>query len=837
MTTPSNATTHDPSDSFFGPVPRRSVGRVGLDLLTSVRLGIVLMTILFIYCTIGSAGIVYPAIGPGRWNPFDPGVWRHDMVRQWRPFELTEYEWFHTSFFNALILLICVNIIATTIRRIRLNALTAGVWMIHIGIIILAVGSYIYFGTKYEGDAPVVRQAVRIELPGAEPTDMLALPGSSASVRTAEGEWFFGIASIDPSWELLTDEDVGNKAYAVTVDVQSPKRRFMRQLLAGHPEYTEDVIPGKGRAKKQPEFEGRALVDESLKLSLFAPEQDSFWVKDSAALSARGVGEAQWSQRIITGLPRYNDTISDLNDLFGGDPEPGYPALRPHVLDLPVPAPGGAQADALGGVDVRVTGYLRYAIMHRRWMPGGRSLNPVAEITLTPPGGSDFHETLVAFDDARRSAYDHRLSFDWIESADALPQFKDAGPRELHLRVPDAGVEEIAKFRLTDLEGADRPMIPLGQTGWQYRIRQATDRLPLQTGHSVTLLIVDLINPEGKKLTRWVFEDSSRNRDNYESAAEDPHTPKGTDPRLETAYKPGRMLSTISVVAGPGDVGLHVFHDDGEGGRVQKALKPGEPVEVIYSIKLTVTRLMTDAVEIERPMIVPHARRDRDSDAAQAFALVRVELSKGDWRQAEWLPFHRYTFTEPMDPVGVLSRFEPRRFTLPEGREVDIVVGRERRPLPNAVRLDDFILTSNVGGFTGRVSSVRDWTSVVRFKGETGWSEPSRVSTNDPGTHDGVWFFQSYWDPPRAAQFAGDTGSAGLNFTGLGVGNRRGVMIQLLGCCLSVAGMIYAFYVKPIIRRRRRVHVLAEVEAGRMGRRPHAPGLDDTPIRGEEVAR
>ena len=42
-----------------------------------------------------------------------------------------------------------------------------------------------------------------------------------------------------------------------------------------------------------------------------------------------------------------------------------------------------------------------------------------------------------------------------------------------------------------------------------------------------------------------------------------------------------------------------------------------------------------------------------------------------------------------------------------------------------------------------------------------------------------------------------------MNYTGLGIGNRNGVYIQLAGCCLMVTGMIFAFYVKPVIKRRR----------------------------------
>jgi hypothetical protein len=815
------------SDSYFGPRPRRGPVTLVLDVFSSVPLGIVLMAILFMYCTIGSAGILYPALGPGRWNPFNPDVWRHEMPRQWRGLELTEFEWFHTPLFNALILLICLNVIITTFRRIRLNALTAGVWMIHSGVVILAIGSYIYFGTKFEGDAPVFRHEVLIDVPGAPHTSLIAVPGNATHVATDAGEYEFAVASIDPAWELRSESDLGKKAWSVMVRVRTPSAEFIRQLLAGYPQYTEDVLPGRGRVKKIEEFGGRALVDESIALSLGTPPQRRFWVKDSAAVMARDAGTLEWSQRVIHHLPRYNDRIASMGDAWPGEDVP-----RPDVLDLAVPGAG----DVLDGVDVRLTGYLRYAVMRSGFVPSGPVKNPVAEVRLITPDGQEFNETLVAFDESRRSAFGGRMTFDWIEDPMVLPQYLDAGPRELILRIPDASFEQVVPFRLQDLAAADRPTVLLGETGWQYRIDKATDRLPLANGQSVTLLLVEFINPEGQRFTRWVFEDASRNRDIHPTAVEEPHTPALPDARLESFYRPGRMLSTISLVAAPDHAGLHVFFDEGQGGRKAVTLKPGESAPVTFGVTLTLKRLLVDGMEETRPMIVPRRQRDRDADAVQAYSLVRVELSKDGWRDARWIPFHRYTFDEPIDPVGVLSRFEPARFTLPTGRTVEIMVGRERRDLPHPVRLDDFVLTPHVGGFTGRVSSVRDWTSVIRFETGGAWSEPVRVSTNDPGMHEGIWFFQSFWDPPRAAQFEGDAPSAGMAFTGLGVGNRRGVYIQLFGCCLSVAGMLYAFYVKPIIRRRRRAHVLAEVEAGRLGRRPYAASLDDTPIRFNGIA-
>jgi len=84
------------------------------------------------------------------------------------------------------------------------------------------------------------------------------------------------------------------------------------------------------------------------------------------------------------------------------------------------------------------------------------------------------------------------------------------------------------------------------------------------------------------------------------------------------------------------------------------------------------------------------------------------------------------------------------------------------------------------------------------------------IEVNQPTEHGGYWYFQSTWDPPQR----GMAGS-GMNYTGVGVGNRNGVHIQLAGCCIAVLGMIFAFYIKPIIIRQRRERSRAKISAGR----------------------
>ena len=136
-------------------MPSRALQRIS-DLFSNVRFGIWLLVALFVYMTVGSAGIVYPTHP----NLLHPDAWTHAQMRQWRPFELTEFEWFHWWPFQLLMGLLAANLVTTTLRRIPLRVVNLGVWMIHSGIIILIIGSVIYFGTKVEGEAPVLSSLI-----------------------------------------------------------------------------------------------------------------------------------------------------------------------------------------------------------------------------------------------------------------------------------------------------------------------------------------------------------------------------------------------------------------------------------------------------------------------------------------------------------------------------------------------------------------------------------------------------------------------------------------------------------------------------------------------------
>ncbi|HVZ94877.1 MAG TPA: hypothetical protein VG797_10240 [Phycisphaerales bacterium] len=819
-----NDPAHSPGASSPA-TPRRSWNpvRAILELFSSVRLGIILLFILFIYCTIGSAGILYPVA----WNIFDTENWRHEFVRTWRAFEMTEFEWFHTPFFTALIGLIAANIFITTIRRIPLTVLSIGVWTIHAGIIILCIGSVIYFGTKVEGDAPVIRRAVTINFPDHPPVTIAAMPGASAEVRTDAGAYFFQVSQVQPDWPLMSEPDKGKKAYSVSVFIRSPKRQFIRQLLDGFPQYTEDIIPGMGRAVKQPDI-GVPIVDDSFTLGLAPFPQDRFWVMNSAALCVRDTGTSEWTERPIRGLPRYNDYLSSPGDAWSDEPLPVLP------LNIPLGAATGKEekADPLGEAQVRVIGFLRYAEARSSFAPGG-SFNPMAEVTLTG-GGTTADFRLLALDEKEKSALKGELELRLVDRESDVQAAGTPQPHKLTIRVPRLsdeypGGEVTASFTRADLIRSQQsppppefagdtpslmragvPFAPIPGSPFEFRVRQVVDRLQLSEGQAPTVAIVEFRYQEPgtedwTTFQRWIFEDPTRNRDMpiaTEEKPNDPHTTREPDARLVTVFEP-KPQPTVLLIAARDTGRLAAFALDDLGDPHRFDLAAGAPTEVRPGLTLTLKSYVPDAQRVTKPFIVPRERRDRDIDTAQLGNLVQIEITDRGESRRLWLPFHAYAVESDALAAANMGRYSPTEITLASGRRVELMFSRESRRLPAPVILDDFILTSQVGGYTGITSSIRDWTSVIRFRDGDQLSEPSRVSSNNPAEHLGYWFFQKTWDPN------------GLRYTGLGIGNREGVYTQLAGCATAVAGMIYAFYVKPIIRRRRIAAVHATVAAQR----------------------
>ena len=804
------------------PVVLRRLGLRLLDMFTSIWTGVTLLTLLFIYSSIGSAGIMYPS-----------GLTRltHALVRQWRPFEMTEFEWFHWWPFDLLVFLICGTLILTTLRRIPFKRANTGVWLVHSGIVLLMLGCLYYFGSKVEGDTPVIRRRVVIEIPGHKPVNLVALPGNRISIGRGEHRHTFEIASINPNWSIRSGADKDKRAYSVSVRVKTPQQSFARQLLAGYPQYTEDVIPGEGRAIK---ITGKALVieEEHLKLSLEYEPQEHYFLKDTWALYLRKAGSKTWSQRPIKNLPRYNDYVSSSADVWDGE------AITPDAINLAVPASKKEKDDPLAGngsegeseTNIRITGYLRYAVMRQRLLPGGERLNPVIDVSIQTPDETQTYR-LVAFDPARNFAGGGQIAFHWIDSAERVDDFARVEDARLDIAVPGAGISLTAPVRQPLQQDPKPPFIEIAGSKYAYRVGNLANDLVVR-GKSYSVAIVEIRTPE-QTFTRWVFDNPTLTTDLSPGSGDhsaghlfgkEGENDRFLDAGIVMSYrKPTRPATPVTLLAGPDGVGIHLLVD--AGGDIRRySLKPNEPVSLAADVSLTVTRLMPYARVDVRPGIIPPAQRDRDLDVLNS--MIQVSVDQGGQTVSHWLPFNQFVLADAQYAYEGRWRYTPVSFWLRDGRgngngngkgtetetEIEMMFSRQRLRLPQPVVLDDFLLKTHVGGFSGSTSSIRDWISHLRFKTGDGWGEVLQLRTNAPVEAGGLWYFQASWDPPQMDAAA----SGGLNYTGLGVGNRNGVWIMLFGCCVAVSGMIFAFFIKPRKAKRREsssTKALADVTA------------------------
>ena len=744
------------------------------SVFTSVWFGISVLATLFLYCSIGSAGV------PISFAIWEPATWVN--LREMRGLEMTEFEWFHWWPFKALVTILCLNMATVTLLKIPLNKLSIGVWFIHSGVITMVLGSVVYFSNKVEGDVLISRCRVVIEIPNTEPVSMVVTPNNSITV----GETSYSITNINPNWELMSGDDAGQVAYTVSVLVQGSGEPFTRQLIAGYPEYTEDVVrtndPNQPMARAKNVI-GRALVDENLVMRLELDAKDKFYLTQSGALYVRelsplGIPLSQWAERPIENLPRFNDYIENSDDVWtaGGT----MPQLHPLAIDVP-PITTEDPIDQ----PITVRSYLRYAYMDARIVPGGDTEFPVAWITLRRNDAVEQSIRLFAFEPTLNSADASIMTFEWVGSDSQRLEIEQSMVAKLKATIGGSQYD----LALTNTTAFST----IGDTDYSYRVKSIQNNLNI-SNNQLSLAEIELQNGETTWL-RWVFDNSELNRDVIEDSVH--KDAKFIDQNITMTYQPGG--APITIVGGQSDGSLDLLTSIAGEPLTSQPIVMGSSIELTKEITLTVDRVEPFTQRVTRPAIVPQMQRD--PVASNSYSMVLVEIANDEGASSAWLQYHQYPFGSITE---VVSRFEyrPTTLLLKNKKIVEIVYSRRSKSLPAPIALDRFEVDSHLGGFSGRTSSILNWRSIVRvLDGENNYMS---VSVNEPKQYGDYWFFQSQWDPP-------DTTSAGLNYTVLGVGNRHGVFVMLLGCCFTVSGMIWAFFVKPMIKRKRQQAVYSQV--------------------------
>jgi hypothetical protein len=503
-------------------------------------------------------------------------------------------------------------------------------------------------------------------------------------------------------------------------------------------------------------------------------------------------------ERRVSGLPLYNDYISDRAHVFEA---PGAPPLPIDPIDVAVPATD--PKDPFPDVTFKLTGYLRYAQTRPRLVAGASSspLNPMATVKMTGPDGEDAAFTLAAFDPASGNESEGMLRLRWAPDEASFERM--IVPPQLAIRIPQAGIDTRVSLRdVNEPESDGQPAWrALGGEGtpWAWRLIAVQEDLPVGA-RAASVAVVEFRTPKGT-IRRWVFDDAALTRDVPGDGADAMHGggPVPPDASIDATFAPGSGRALVTLIAGPEPDRLRLVSSVLPGEPRVQPVTVGQPLTLPAGITMRVSSFDARAVVETRPFVVPKSQRVRD--ARELFAQVRLQAPDG---RGQWLEYTPYPFD---DQRFAFRRhpYRPMTLALGDGRQVEVLFSRQRLPLPEPVALETFELATHIGGYTGDATTIRDYTSMLRFQeGATGsWTSPVQVSVNDPIERKGLWYFQAQWDPPDGARFEGDRASMGLNYTVLGVGNREGVYIQLAGCALATIGMIYAFYVKPRSLRRR----------------------------------
>ena len=135
-------------------------------------------------------------------------------------------------------------------------------------------------------------------------------------------------------------------------------------------------------------------------------------------------------------------------------------------------------------------------------------------------------------------------------------------------------------------------------------------------------------------------------------------------------------------------------------------------------------------------------------------------------------------------------------------------MGNTRRQLPARISLNRFELIPYPGGDANNPRSLMlDFRSTLTVDDlDSGEQTIDVAHMNHPVYfRGGDWlFFQAAYDGENH------------QWTQLGVGNRPGVRIMILGCVMIFVGLAYAFYAKPLVIRRMKQRALAKAAAKRV---------------------
>ncbi len=761
------------------PTPLRFFDTL-LRFFSSIRLGIALIAVIIIFSAIGSA------IPPAR-----------------QFFELTEFQYFNHWIFGALIGLFCLTLIVATVRRIPFTIRNLGVLTVHAGLLVLCAGSFVYFGQKIEGD--VILLAPRINVLSIARAQARQEP-VVANFAVFEGKrWSTNMPMVGGRFDIhvvsVTHKGMETGSEA-ELDVQIGDEPVKRVRLALPDEASRQLDPK--TAEAHPQF---AKINEAIALQLVpANVENKFLDQQTAMLVVKG-GEQSYTFDLPQ-LPYYQEVIAP--GVEGIDDENRVTVMSARSNPIPlleswrmpisvIPSESTAAQDL--GVDVTIDAYLPYVEMQRLPAPGGTHEMPAADLSFKA-GGDETDQWLfgsIPSHSMIESRAGARLEFRWMNEKTALdPDWtrKLNGQHVLDVVVKDKNISR-------QYEVSEGQTIPIEGTDYVLTVEKLMPSWPLMTAshkdaRTPTALI--WVKSPAREFQRSVLQRyPDLNQDRDRAGKKILETGGLVDENLVLKYADCATPHFL-VAAGHNLTPTAVYTTPG-GARTVRALAMGKSERFDDGSELTIREIIEKPQLVDHPVVVPENRRRPFGDVRRSQSAIHVKLTPRNQPTAAasaWIPFSYYNAKLVDVPQMVPADTEPTVVSV-AGRDVSLTYGRAERDLPAPVTLERLKTDFHPGG---RQQS--GWESFFRY------FDPI---TKQP-MHTSCWLNNTAkigdWHLFQATHSPDDE-----SYTGLGVGNRRGVAPMLMGCVLIALGMIYAFTVKPMIIKRMKRKALEA--AGKMG--------------------
>ena len=419
-----------------------------------------------------------------------------------------------------------------------------------------------------------------------------------------------------------------------------------------------------------------------------------------------------------------------------------------------------------------------------------------------------------------------------LRATDSTASHQFFGPTELEYRqVSDSSVDQIRAsvnqlFTITvNLPNSPQENVEMGfgkpvaiaDGGYTITIDSYNPAFPMARTHEIVQAMTLHVAPKtGKDFWRMILGGRALQTDFKMDPATTPPMVKGNrqaepiDKNLVLGFHvsdPAALLPMSSdekhILLSAGDQKLLDIHtsfaappeiqDLSKGGTMTLAID-NQPVPIGVRLR-SHFKVQTRVV----PTPTEKQNKDQGESGAKQVAIVRVKC--GDWSQDVAAPCDLYAAPDPM----VLEPMVPWTMGVVQipgaSAALQLQLGFLCRPMPAALKLQKFEMIPYEGGLIGTNSMFREFRSTLEMTDPDGHTTTDVASLNSPIYYDhGNWiFFQAGYDPE------------GQSST-IGVGNRPGVSVMLLGCVMIVAGLLYAFYVKPIVIRRMKAAALARAK-------------------------